>query len=340
MDALTMGQINREDPLRNNESFPTVGRFGGEFLPYMHFDPVVTNIADRDEYIRQCLPNLMSGNVPRRSLDRLKNAVIDNLSDIPNIEGEAYVWMREALSSQNGVATQVLANILKQKHGLNLIPSNFQYSITNSGQSGYAATSNFKEIFQLSESEEHKVFEATVLGVGGFYQRLGMMKGYEAIAWFSDADSQVLDAEMKIAADLVNSRNEEARMLRILELRELPALGPDSLVSADALMNLRNSTECRQFREWLKTSDNKSDDEIREELRSFRVAFSNFLNATSTRVARFVLNNAVSAHAPGGGIVLDGAQQFVLDKIFPANGPVSFINNKLPPLWKNDPWRI
>jgi hypothetical protein len=89
---------------------------------------------------------------------------------------------------------------------------------------------------------------------------------------------------------------------------------------------------------WLSTSDAKSDDDIKQELRSFRAAFSRVLHSNLTRAIRFILPNTISLN-PIAGMATQAADQFIFKKLLPANGPIAFINNKLPPVWRNNPYR-
>jgi hypothetical protein len=339
MDALTTGQMNREDPLRGNASFPTVGSFGGEFLPLMHYDPVILNMADRQHYIHQCLTNLTATKAPAKKFKQLKNATLDALTEVPSIDGPSNLWASNALMQNNAVITQITESKLREMYGKQLTPSAFDFNFRRSGEYGYAVESNFQQVFGLTEMEVHKLFEAVILATGGFYQRLAIMQAYESIAWFNETDAKVLDAELKVAAQLTKSNTAEASMVRVLELKELPVLEEGSHINITALMNLRNSKECKEFREWLKSSTDKSDEAIKHELTSFKAAFANFLNTGTTRVARFVLNTALSAKMPVAGIAIDVGQQFIIDKILPANGPIAFINNKLPPIWTDNPYK-
>lgn len=328
---LTIGQI--ETKLENEEYGRPVKSNHEEFLPYNHFDPVHVDISDRRDYIGHGLREINKLGFPGKRTAGLKAEILDKLTELPNLYGDI-VLMHEALNLGGGVArTGIINAATERSHKIpEALESNLEFQFSVGEDNVISASTNLQSLLGIGEYEEHKILERTVLAIGGFYQRLGLMKGYDSIAWFSDNDSLLFEAEMQRIATDIRSNTQEARMSRVLELRGLPSLTEDSILDVNRIMKMRDSSECRDFREWLKTNDAKSDADIHREITSFYTAFANSFGTAQSRVARFALSTVVANTNPPLGLVLGIMDQFVVDRVLKRNGPIWFLNNELPKL--------
>ena len=166
------------------------------------------------------------------------------------------------------------------------------------------------------------------------------MKEYDSIAWFGDQDSKLMTLEVERIAININSKAQEDRLTRVIELAGLPKLIDIKTLNAHTLINLRNSRECIEFREWLKTSDAKTDQDIKDEIKSYTTAFKNMLGKFQIKLARFALTTSVGAATslnPLVGVAVGAADQFLVDRLIKRNSPIWFINNELPKLY--DPYK-
>lgn len=335
IDALSIGQAEREF---DGQKFPIETLNSPGLLPLLHYEPLVINMADRSSYVHRALENLRLPRVGKKTVSKLQNAVTDKLTVPPEHNPKSLLWSRESLLSNNELVALALEQALLEKHNANLVPTAFNFEFKKNGNNGYVVTTNMGRLFGLSAYDEHKLFEAVVLKVTGFYQRISLMNAYESIAWFSDVDARLLDAEIKLKLNEYDSSNQERRFTRILNIVGLPMILPSDQVSANSLLRLRVTKECKDFRAWLSTSDAKSDNDIKRELGSFKAAFSAILHSGTTRAIRFILPNALGL-SPVASIATQSVDHFIVEKLLPTNGPIAFINNKLPPVWLNDPYK-
>lgn len=329
--ALTLGQL--ETKLDNEEYGRPVHYTTNEFMPYNNFDFVNIDIPNRREYIDHGLREINKLGYPGKRTAGLKNEILEHLTDIPNIYGY-FELMNNALSINGSVAKMAVINATEER-GYTPPASyseNLWFEFTKGKDNIISAETNLQELLGIKEYDEHKLLERAMLSVGGFYQRLSFMKAYDSIAWFSDNDSNLFRTELARVSAEIRSNVQEDRMTRVLELKGLPTLTPDSYIDVSRIMKMRDSPECREFRDWLKTNDAKSDEDIKREIGSFYAAFANAFGTTRSKAARFVLGAAIGAVNPPAGMVLGIIDQFVVDKILKRNGPVWFINNELPKL--------
>ena len=115
-----------------------------------------------------------------------------------------------------------------------------------------------------------------------------------------------------------------------------PVFG-ETRVDVEKLLRLRDSDECRAFRDWLAQSDSLSDKEIRERINSLSSKIKLFLNTVPGKLTRFLVSGGLPL-TPGVGLVLGmGASivdAFILDKLAPKDGIVSFLSDSYPSVFK------
>lgn len=328
-EALSLGQIEEFNPVTNSRR-PT--NYAHKFIPLNHYDPVIVDIPDRKEYIGHGLKNIDELRLPLKQKILLKNAIVDNIAPLFPTQTEMVDWTRSSVLSNNEVFKTAIINSIKARQNKSIAKKDISIHVETYELSGYHAISNIRSLIDVDEYEEHKIIEKSILDTSGFYKRLSLMKSYDSIAWFSDDDSNLLNSEIKHVATEIDSRLQERRLTRILELKGLPLIDNRQSIDINSLMKLRDSNECRQFREWLKTMDAKSDKDILSEVTSYKNAFNNILTSDSSRIARFMISTVVGSIHPVAGVALGVADQFILDRLIKRNGPISFINNSLPRL--------
>jgi hypothetical protein len=129
----------------------------------------------------------------------------------------------------------------------------------------------------------------------------------------------------------VNPDAQEQRFDRVLALAGLP--DPETAggtVDVEKLIEIRDTTEIREFRHWLRTLDEATDSEIAERVNSVKARVSEAVRSEAGKTVRFVATTGVGfipIVGPIAGIALGAADQFLLEKLLPEPGPVSFIGS-------------
>lgn len=337
--AYTIGQMNHK--LDNEENpRPSFYRSNQQLiLPYNHLAPVIVDITDRKSYISSGFRNINSMGFKPKRIAELKSVILQNLTELPE-NHEDNVWMKDALSSNLPIVKQALLNSIDDSLLQKINSKEIEYSFKYLEEDILKVETNLSSLLKLNEYEEHKIIEKATLSIGGFYRRLLLMKEYGSIAWFSEEDAKLMDAEVNRVAFRHDSNIQERRLSRVIELTGLPRLSDISKLNTYTLMKMRDSNECREFREWLKTSDAKSDKDIINETKRYSTAFANMFGTFRFRMARFAITSSIGSITttnPFLGVGIGIADQFILDNLIKRNGPVWFINNELPKLY--NPYR-
>jgi hypothetical protein len=96
---------------------------------------------------------------------------------------------------------------------------------------------------------------------------------------------------------------------------------------------LRDTPECREFREWLRGLDSVTDDEVRERMRSMKAQVSQAIHGTAGKVLRLAVATGIGL-IPVAGAVLGPAASamdtFLVERVLPRSGPLAFLDQLLP----------
>lgn len=338
MSAYTTGQMNYRFKNEENPRPSYMKNYQQVILPYGHFAPTIVDIPNREEYVSYGFRNINNMGYPPKRTKALKETIQNQLTQVPDTYDDIS-WMKNALLSDSPIAGQAIANNLgNRKNPIDISDIKFHFEYLD--EDVIKVETNLTQLTKMSEFEAHKIVEKSILNVGGFYRRMSLMKEYDSIAWFGDQDSKLMTLEVERIAININSKAQEDRLTRVIELAGLPKLIDIKTLNAHTLINLRNSRECIEFREWLKTSDAKTDQDIKDEIKSYTTAFKNMLGKFQIKLARFALTTSVGAATslnPLVGVAVGAADQFLVDRLIKRNSPIWFINNELPKLY--DPYK-
>jgi hypothetical protein len=203
----------------------------------------------------------------------------------------------------------------------------------------YRISTNLGPAHGFSKEVEHKVVERGILAVAGLNLRVQLMNGLEALTGFKDNDAELLETKLSILANEYNGETVEERMGRVITLG---GLGPVTRaggikVDVDRLMKYRASEDCEKFRVWLKTIDERSDDEIAAEFTRVRNKIALAIGSPLGKAIRFIVTTAAGA-IPGAGIVagpaLTATDTFLLDRVLGRPGPTAYLGKKYPPMFR------
>jgi hypothetical protein len=107
-------------------------------------------------------------------------------------------------------------------------------------------------------------------------------------------------------------------------------------IDVDALLKTRNSSECREFREWLCTLPDVSDSDIRKMVAGVRNKAASLVSSVAGRVVRFAATTGIGL-IPGAGLIAGPAvgaiDSFLVDRVLPRSGVVAFLTETYPSLF-------
>jgi hypothetical protein len=94
----------------------------------------------------------------------------------------------------------------------------------------------------------------------------------------------------------------------------------------EEFLKIRDSKECKDFRNWLKQAQFCDEQEIYLQVRSLRARLGALLHGTTGKIIRFALTNLAGVTNLVMGCGVSALDTFVLDKVLPLSGPALYLD--------------
>ena len=265
----------------------------------------------------------------------LANAVQRNLIKMPD-DFSATVF--GGFYSDIRTKQPVIENSIKwQLQRAGITPRKIRVNIIEIESEDFRVESNLKSDYCLSDENAHRIAERALMAVGDLNLRFAEMSTYGALSGIRDEDKPILDGKLKAVADLANSADHECRFNRITKIAGLHTLAAGSAeIDAEKLIRVRDSDECRAFRDWLRATDEASDAELRKRLTGLNSKIREALNSRPGKIVRFIVSNGLSALvSPLTAVGISAVDSFLLDQLASKDAIVSFLSESYPSLFRS-----
>ena len=167
------------------------------------------------------------------------------------------------------------------------------------------------------------------------------MKTFEAVVGFRDIDALLYDRKLGILAQplLLDGASQLTRVVSGAGLPDLGDAARGGKLDFGGLLELRDSDEAKEFRDWLRRADEYSDDDLRKLVDGLGARIARWVNAPVGRVLRVLVPTMIGACVePTVGTATGAAfgllDQFLWDRILPRRGPWSLVGEKFRSLFK------
>jgi hypothetical protein len=190
--------------------------------------------------------------------------------------------------------------------------------------------------FGLSPEETHLLLQRSVTAVVNLNQRLAEMQAYSALTGFLESEAHLLFGKLAGIISPQNPTPAEEQFKRVIEVAEVPDFKLGQKIDVEKLMKIRESSECRDFRRWLSTTKDISDDEIRAQARGMRNKLASLAGSSGGKVVRLATTTLIG-NIPVAGLVLGPAvgvvDSFLVDRVLPQSGIFAFLTDMYPSLF-------
>ena len=204
---------------------------------------------------------------------------------------------------------------------------------------GFRAHTDLARHAGISDEEAHNVIQAAFAGVANLDHRLAEMRAYEALSGFAEEEAGILTERCDFLIRELNPQIIERSFERVLEIAGIPDPAIDGstrVARIGELLRVRQTDECREFRAWLSTVHDTSDVEIRERVAGFRAKFSAFAQSSSGKTIKLLTGFGIGLiphYGSPASLAVGFADAFLVEKIFPRSGIVSFLSNLYPSIF-------
>lgn len=306
-------------------------------LPPFHYSFGTVEIANR-EFVLKSELRALQGIPGLHNAERsaLEETIITKLKRPPaNYAGTVLSQVDLELRKNTPAFESAVLCSLKKKLGRPV--QKVELNVYEEQERVFRVESNLTTDFGLKPNEAQGVIAAATLAIAGASHRIADMQAYSAITGFSDDEAPILFGKLHTIMGALNPRPLEDAFQRVLALADIPDFSGCNKVDVDRLLNIRDSSECVEFRNWLSTVENATDSEILNALESYRSKAGAFLRSGLGKSIRFVTTTAIGLVPPLGPAIsagLGALDMFLLDKIFPSAGIVAFLAKKYPSIFE------
>jgi len=328
-DSVTIGQIGQLSP-----EFLAPPR--KRVLPLGSYAFTLLRAHNREQYVRLCfaemhkagrLVNLLS----LKQIIKLKRAILDaEVKYAPGFGDGTLRQLYADLQAHSPMINLALSTSLQKLHGLLIGPDELTISIHQTGEMDYTIETNLGR-FGLGDRLVHKAVEAAVLGLSGVSQRIEEMKTYSALSGCIESESVLFMDKLWFLSKQGLPDMQQQQFQRVVQIAGVPEFLPriDKL-NVDRLMQVRESREAKDFRDWLCTLSEATDQEIEERVKSLRAKVASLFGSEEGKMARFVATTGLSFVNPIAGIISGVLDTFLINRIVPTSGVWSFIHRLYP----------
>jgi hypothetical protein len=309
-------------------------------LPWSSYSFYRFGVRDREEFLVQCLAKVRSmTDLTAEQFDRLETAVRMRLVPVDDQAGSLRLeTFRQDLRRNIPTISDAVAISLTDKMQYQVRPSDFTIRIHPLDESDFRVESDIGTRMGFDAQVTHLLIERALLSVSELNKRVECMQTYDALTGFRHQDLPLFESKIDFLIREIDPTAQARRLRRVIALTDVPDLGEsvgNGSLDMQRLLEIRESVECRAFRNWLKLTDRQTDDEVMEQFHPVRDRLLLFARGVPGKIIRWAASNAISlmAAGPAPAVAFTTADSFIIDRLIPTPGPTAFLSVLYPSLF-------
>ena len=314
---------------RNNQRVLPIGEYNFGFV----------DIADHKQYIHDSLQPISAlEGITSKQAQGLKRKIALRLVRPPSEFGKKILDQFDRdLRSGSPVIQRAISLRFLQEHGT---PApEFSIRLHEVEERRFRAETNLFERASLSSEAANDLIESGLGAIGNLNHRLAEMDAVSALSGFSEDEIVLLEDKLAFLAQACNPSVQEVQFRRVLEIGGFPEFRVEDgqKINVGRLLEIRQTRECAEFRHWVTTIHSTSDEEIRERVAGIRSQLSSFVHSSGGKAVRLLSSAGVGFIPIVGalaGLAAGVADSFIVDKLLPESGAVSFISRLYPSVFE------
>jgi hypothetical protein len=239
------------------------------------------------------------------------------------------------------VKNSLLHNLRKRNLGVSE-PEKLELEVAQLGKYRFKVDTNIQQLFRLTADASEHIVRHSLLSVGGINRRILEMRIYSAISGFAPSEADLFGEKLRFIEDQLSSALQVQRFHRVLEAVGLPdfRVGLESnAVDLKRLLEIRQSRETIEFRNWLWSIGTMDDKELRERITSLKSRMSQKISTGWGKRIRWIATSGIGIIPAVGNIlgpISSAIDSFLLEKLFPASGVATFVNQLYPSVFRTE----
>lgn len=236
-----------------------------------HYPIIGFDVDNRNQYLQGCLNEIgfkddLEGYI--REIDRIElvNMVQNKILPTPKdplkkfYDSFSHELNSDNLSLKMLMQLELLAITKKQ------IPLEKIYLSVKMLEQNVCKIENNISNFSVSSNIAHGLIGKCISLLSRKHLRLFKMENDQALGCYSEQEQYVVENSLRFLTRQLNLENHIKASQRIIEIAGLPQLANSDKLKISRLIEIRDTTEWREFRTWISNVIDWSDEEIRKEL--------------------------------------------------------------------------
>jgi len=316
-----------------------LSRNGVRDLPLHHFSFATAHATNPDKDLRSELRCLQSvTGLKNRERELLEEEIWNSLLWEPASYRQSLLDQMDFDFRANTPALKaaLLEKLQAELGESNVQATQVQLEVEETSARVFHLKNKLSDSFGFTREKTHILLQDAASAVARLNQRLADMQAHSAITGFQDKDAPLLFGKLAGIIAPLNPKIAEHQFERIIELAGVPDFKPSQRVDVEALLKVRDSAECREFREWLCTVQNASDAEIKDMVASVKSKAAILASSTGGKLVRLAATTGVGlipVIGPITGVVAGAIDSFLVDRVLPRSGVVAFLTETYPSLF-------
>ncbi len=287
-------------------------------------------------------------NLSKREKENLKQLTHELIIHFPSEQACNDITKQSYDDYKNSdpIIKTAITTYLSNNRDIELNPNDIDLKIDFIDDKDFRVNSNIKELLSIDDEAAHHIIERALLSITGNNHYLAQMKEFQCLVAYRENEVPLFSDKLNFLFEkTINNRKLEENFHDVVSVKGLPDFEiavSERNINLIRLLEIRETTECQEFRDWLWKQDSIDRSELSDRLSSLSQRFSDFRISGSGKVFSILLSNGIGLivgiqDATAGiatSLGLSVIDSFLLDKVLPRSGALTFINNKIPSLYK------
>lgn len=317
-----------------------ISRDGIRHLPQSDFSFGIAGLSKPEEDLQRQFGVLrrVSG-LKNNQRTKVEEAVRKSLARHPNNFGQLLLNQIDSDLRCNSAALKmgIFRQLPKVLPSVDLSSYKFEIKINEYQPRIFRIETPFAKDFQLTSGEIHRVLQNAVGSVANLNHRFSEMIEFSALTGFQESEAPILFGKVASLMAPQNPDVVDGQFKRVLEISGVPEFEPNQRIDVDRLLKVRESDECRAFRDWLSKAGGLSDADIKDLTQGVRNKLSSMAHSKGGKAVRFMATTGLG-FVPGAGLVLGTASSlvdsFLVDHAFKESAILAFLSDSYPSLFR------
>ena len=279
--------------------------------------------------------------ITQKEAIKLKGLIAGNLVWYPE-ESARYI-LRQHLDDLRKNTPNLKKAILskaKEKLGVSNVHEDFSLFVDVDEDDDVHISSDLSKTLSLDEQTIHKIVESALLAVGALNKRIETMRAFSAVTGFRENELSIFEEKVEFILNTVAPEPQEEKLNNILSWQQFPDLNTaikSKRLNIETLLKVRESQECKEFRNWLWSCDSLEVEELKARLTSLSARLSLKMTGMPSKALRWFTTTGIGLEPHIGlvaGPILGLLDTFLLDKFLPKSGVLTFLGRMYPSIFK------